>query len=324
MSLSAPVRVAAIVGAFVLLGGGYFVLGPGKPSTPTVQHTLIRHPHVTAGSTKTKASGVPGEETAPSAAPTKSKATVHAAAKPAPKPKPKPVQLAPGLPDVLAAALRQRAVVVVAVVNPQAPDDEIAREEAAAGAALSGAGFVALDVLDQDQIAPLTRALGVVDDPAVLVYRRPGRVIGQLNGYADKETVAQAVANAAPDLVAPVDHAVVAATPTSWVDEAAAACTAFHTSQSKKQPAAALLALPGALSVEIARLKRVQPPAAVAGTYNRLLGVLDTMHSDAQSLTAAINAGNQAQTATFTAALRSDDAKATALARQLGLKACIR
>jgi hypothetical protein len=121
-----------------------------------------------------------------------------AAAKPKPaRPKPPRVTLLTGLPDDLAAALRQHSVVVASIYNPKASDDQIAVAEASAGAALAGVGFVGLSVLDQDQIGPVTRVLGVIDSPAVVIYQRPGQVIGQLHGFADKETVAQAVANAA-------------------------------------------------------------------------------------------------------------------------------
>jgi hypothetical protein len=117
-------------------------------------------------------------------------------AKPVATPKPARAKLVAGLPDELAAALEQHRVVVVSVYNPRANDDQIAVAEASVGAALGGVGFVGLSVLDQDQIGGVTHAVGVVDSPAVLIYERPGRIIGQLHGFADRETVAQAVANA--------------------------------------------------------------------------------------------------------------------------------
>jgi hypothetical protein len=56
---------------------------------------------------------------------------------------------------------------------------------------------VPLDVLDERQAGPLTSLLGVLPDPAVLVYRRPGDLVARFDGFADRDTVAQAVANAA-------------------------------------------------------------------------------------------------------------------------------
>jgi hypothetical protein len=190
---------------------GYFVLGPGKPKTATTEHRLIRHPHGLQSFGKQAAAtkkATPKQANAQPAAPKTSTTVKHEsapatkpkqkAAKPKPaKPKPARVTLLTGLPDDLAAALRQHSVVVATIYNPKASDDQIAVAEASAGAALSGVGFVGLSVLDQDQIGPVTRVLGVIDSPAVVIYRRPGQVIGQLHGFADKETVAQAVTNAA-------------------------------------------------------------------------------------------------------------------------------
>ena len=217
LSGGAPLRIAAIVGAFVVLAGGYFVLGPGKPKSATTEHRLIRHPHglqssarkavapkhATAGAAahKTAAPKAAKHEAAPVAKPkavAKPVAKAKAVPKPKPLAKPKPAhaKLVAGLSPELAAALEQHSVVVVSIYNPRANDDQIAAGEASAGAALAGVGFVGLSVLDQDEIGGVTRAVGVLDSPALLIYQRPGRVIGQLHGFADRETVAQAVANA--------------------------------------------------------------------------------------------------------------------------------
>jgi hypothetical protein len=217
LSGGAPLRIAAIVGGFVLLGVGYFVLGPGKPKTATTVHQLVRHPHglqsfakkgaatkaapaAAKTTTSAKASTAAKHESAPV---TKPKAKTVPKPKPKAQPKPKRLSLVPDLPYDLAAALQKHPVVVATVYNPNANDDKIAVAEASFGAGLAGVGFVALSVFDEDQIGPVTRAIGLVDSPTTLIYQRPGQVIGQLHGFADKETVAQAVANAAPALVAP-------------------------------------------------------------------------------------------------------------------------
>ena len=44
--------------------------------------------------------------------------------------------------------------------------------------------------------------LGVLPDPAVLVYRRPGKLVARFDGFADRDTVAQAVINAVPSELA--------------------------------------------------------------------------------------------------------------------------
>jgi thiol:disulfide interchange protein len=75
--------------------------------------------------------------------------------------------------------------------------DELAAMEAEAGAKLGGAGFLALNVLNEGVARKLLAKLELVDDPSVLVLKRSGEVAQELTGFADRETVAQAAANAA-------------------------------------------------------------------------------------------------------------------------------
>ena len=110
---------------------------------------------------------------------------------------PKPIRLLPGLAPEVATALRTHDVVVVSLFDPQARVDRISLAEASAGAKAAHAGFVPLDVLRQRLAGPLLRQLGVLPDPAVLVYRRPGDIVARFDGFADRDTVAQAAANAA-------------------------------------------------------------------------------------------------------------------------------
>jgi hypothetical protein len=51
-------------------------------------------------------------------------------------------------------------------------------------------------VLNESQARPLTKELGVLEDPAVLVFRRPGELVVRFSGFADKQTVLQAARNA--------------------------------------------------------------------------------------------------------------------------------
>jgi hypothetical protein len=120
----------------------------------------------------------------------------HVAHKPKPKPKPVDPTLNKGLPSAISSALSGRKVVVVSLYAPEVPLDEMAMAEARAGASAAGVGFVALNVLQEAQARPLTKLLGVLEDPAVLVFRRPGDVFFRLSGYADQQTVAQAARNA--------------------------------------------------------------------------------------------------------------------------------
>jgi hypothetical protein len=134
-----------------------------------------------------------------------------AAAKPAPAPTPAPVAdpepgvnavepelPASGFPRVVDRALKTHDVVVLSLVVPGARVDELAAAEAEAGAKLGGAGFLALDVLDEGTARALLTKLESVQDPSVLVVKRSGEIALELNGFVDRETVAQAAANAAP------------------------------------------------------------------------------------------------------------------------------
>jgi hypothetical protein len=146
---------------------------------------------------------------------TKAKAkTKPAAAKPAAKPETKPVAVstapvrkpveppkgdpvdANGLPLVLARTLAKHAVTVVALYDPAAAIDAMALAEARAGAAEVKAGFLALSIRSEPQVRPLAQLLGVLESPSVLVYERPNTLFVRLNGFSDRQTIAQAAANA--------------------------------------------------------------------------------------------------------------------------------
>lgn len=100
------------------------------------------------------------------------------------------------LPASITEALSANRVVVVSLYAPKAKIDSLAMREASAGAALGGAMFVAIDVTTSE-VDSLNRRFGVLHDPAVLVLRPPGDLIVRIDGFADRDTVAQAAANAA-------------------------------------------------------------------------------------------------------------------------------
>jgi hypothetical protein len=179
-------RIVVALGGLAALGLAAFTLGIGRPSGATeASVTPIKPLHPVRKVVQAKPKVV---ATKPKATPTKARPK---------KPAPKPIELLPGLTPEVAAALRSHDVVVVSLFDPQARVDQISLAEASAGAKAAHAGFVPLDVLRQGQAGPLVRQLGVLPDPAVLVYRRPGDIVARFDGFADRDTVAQAAANAA-------------------------------------------------------------------------------------------------------------------------------
>jgi hypothetical protein len=120
------------------------------------------------------------------------------AAAPPPAPaRPKPAAAASDqLPVAIRQALAANHVVVVALYEPKAKIDGTALREAKAGAQLAGSSFVPVNVQGSG-VASLNARYGVIQDPAVLVLRPPGTLVVRIDGFADRDTVAQAAMNAA-------------------------------------------------------------------------------------------------------------------------------
>jgi hypothetical protein len=113
----------------------------------------------------------------------------------APKPKTDPVD-ENGLPLVLSRALARNPVTVVTLYDPSGALDKMTLAEARAGAAAANAGFLAISIRNEAQVRPLAQLLGALGSPSVLVYERPDTLFFRLEGFADRDTVAQAAANA--------------------------------------------------------------------------------------------------------------------------------
>jgi hypothetical protein len=192
MSLRLPTRTLVPVLVLAVLGGIVATFMVARPPSSTVDDTpsLVR-PKL--------AKPAPLKKPAPA----KAKEPV-AKAKPAPVPlaKPKPAQPAApavdanGLPRVLSTALAGKRVVVVGLHDPDSALDQMALAEARAGARAAGAGFVAINVFAEAHSRPLLELLGALENPGILVYRRPDVLFARMSGFADSETVAQAAANA--------------------------------------------------------------------------------------------------------------------------------
>lgn len=199
MSLRLPTRTLVPVLVLAVLGGIVATFMVARPPSSTVDDTpsLVRPKLAEPAPVKKPA---PAKTKVPVA---KAKAPV-AKAKPAAVPlaKPKPAEPAApavdanGLPKVLSTALADNRVVVVGLHDPDSALDRMALAEARAGALAAGAGFVAINVFAEAQSRPLLELLGALENPGILVYRRPDVLFARMSGFADSETVAQAAANA--------------------------------------------------------------------------------------------------------------------------------
>ena len=188
MSLRLPTRTLAPVLVLAVLGGIVATFMVARPpssagdETPSLVRPKLAQPAPVKKSAKAKTTA---PVTKPKPAP---------AAKPA-KPAEPPVD-ANGLPRLLSTALAGNRVVVVGLHDPDSALDQMALGEARAGARSAGAGFVAINVFAESQSRPLLELLGALENPGILVYRKPDVLFARMSGFADSETVAQAAANA--------------------------------------------------------------------------------------------------------------------------------
>jgi outer membrane biosynthesis protein TonB len=222
MSLRLPTRALAPVIVLAILGGivATFMVHRTLPTTaqgdlPTAAE-LAKHPQQPAKPKVKAKKPVVAKTAAPAKPKPKAKAKAKAPARPkaAVKPKVAAVPAAPvrkpveapkgdpvdtnGLPLVLSRALAKNPVTVVALYDPSAELDELALAEARAGAADAKAAFLAISVFNEPQVRPLTQLLGVLNSPSLLVYKRPNTLFVRIDGFSDRQTVAQAAANARP------------------------------------------------------------------------------------------------------------------------------
>lgn len=109
--------------------------------------------------------------------------------------KPK-LQLTPNLPAPVRRGLERNREVVAVVYSQESAIDRRLLVEARSGARAAKVGFVALNVQNEPIASAVFGWASSVGDPAVLVVRRPGKIVFTLQGPTDRDTVAQAAANA--------------------------------------------------------------------------------------------------------------------------------
>jgi hypothetical protein len=207
------IRIVALAGLVVIiaLGGTLMVLGRSHAGTPatsaTARHgSVVTTQRTTAPAVVTKHAATPAKAkktthvtvhkaATPAASVAKHKAAVHKTAKP--KFRGNPVYA--DLPPPLQWQLAHNKVVVVSFYNPHSDVDAISVAEAHAGAVDAHAGYLLVNVLD-DKVAGILTALlpggGLLPEPGTLIYRAPGTIAVRVDGFADRDSIAQAATNA--------------------------------------------------------------------------------------------------------------------------------
>jgi hypothetical protein len=192
MTVSRPVKILVLI--LVLAGvGGIASLSMMGKSTTGDEASVVPVRRTTTPRTTTPAA------TTPRTATTAKPRAVAAKPKATPKPTPKPAVAANGLPTVLNDAFRQHRIVVVSIFDPQAKTDAFSYSEARAGAGDASVGFLGVSVLDDSLAGPLTATLpggGLLPVPGLLVYRAPGELVQRIDGFADRDAVAQLATSA--------------------------------------------------------------------------------------------------------------------------------
>jgi hypothetical protein len=173
MTLSTPVKVIAFAGLALILGaGGLLVLTSHGTSSPSVVPP-VHHP------AKVIHVAVPVKPT---------QLARHAA-------KPKLV-LNQDLPRQVAHKLRLSREVVAFVYTGASVSDRALLVQARTGAHTASVPFVPLDITDEQTAVAVHGWAATSADPVVLVVKRPGKIVFQLQGPTDSNTVAQAAASA--------------------------------------------------------------------------------------------------------------------------------
>ena len=275
-------RYLAVFALILLVGAGAYLLMRGsspKNGTAGTQSTL---------STTTRAT-------------TQTTTTVKQHAKAKKKKKSRRNTLLEGV-NALDAGLVAHPLVVVSVYARNVSTDAQAMQEARAGAAVAGAGFVAFNVFDEKIARQLSSLLGgnASENPEVLFFKRGRKLVFTLPGFADSRIVAQAAKNVYPYS-------------DPWVNEADAICRRFSgplalalreaksanldTAAGRDQAVVALNKAAAALTRETKSLSAVRANMSNAKAFAQLIADLRQVATNMGSEATALR-GNDRQTAT--------------------------
>jgi hypothetical protein len=190
LTVSRPIKILALVAVIAATAGvGMLMLKPKQAAAPPIVIAKAAAP-----ATTTAAAASQGATTSAKAKPAVSS---HRPAVHKPRAPKLPVVAKNGLPTAIDQALALHRIVVVSVFDPQSATDAISYAEAKSGASDARVGFVGISLLDSPLAAALTSALpggGLLPAPGVLIYRRPGILVQRIDGFTDRDVVAQAAA----------------------------------------------------------------------------------------------------------------------------------
>ena len=189
LTVSRPIKILALVAVVAAVAGIAMLMLKPKP-TATAPVVITKTPTTTTPAAARHSATTAAK--AKAAAPTH-RAPVHKVVHAAKL----PVVGKNGLPTAIDQALESHRIVVVSVFDSQSATDAISYAEAKSGAADARVGFVGINLLDNPLAAALTSALpggGLLPAPGVLIYRRPGVLVERLDGFTDRDVVAQAAA----------------------------------------------------------------------------------------------------------------------------------
>jgi hypothetical protein len=307
----------------VVLGGGFLVLGRGQPAATTSAST-IKPLHPVANKARAKAHASVAKKSAAKPRQTMIPTAVSKA---------RQTQVTDGMPAAVSAALVKHPVVVVSLVAPDATTDELAYQEAKAGARQAGAGFVRISVGNNDDVQALSTLVGtsaspgdrLLDAPAVLVLRQPHDLYVRFNGFIDAATIAQAATNAAP--VAVQSGASELADP--WVSAANAACRRLSAElKAAPLPTSTAQYLPyvrrqvATIHNGLTKLRGLKPPVGRAAEVKTMLDHYDAVVAIDNGILDAAQRGNLAEIQRLAPKITIERAAGDDIAAKLGAADC--
>jgi hypothetical protein len=192
LTVSRPIKILALVAVIAAAAGvAMLMLKPKQAATPPVVVTKA------AASTTATAATEPHRPATTSAQAQPDASTHRSTERKSAHAQKLPAVAKNGLPMTIAHALESHRIVVVSVFDPQSATDAISYAEAKSGASDARAGFVGISLLDSTVAAALTSAMpggGLLPAPGILIYRRPGILVQRIDGFTDRDVVAQAAA----------------------------------------------------------------------------------------------------------------------------------